>query len=187
MPRHPALSAVALTLLLAAPSLAQTRHADAHVHGTAHLTIVIAEDQVSMELSVPAADIVGFERQPRDDGEQVAIDEAIGTLSDPLSLFSFSPQVQCELASSKISFVGEHDDHEAEQEHGNAHEDHFEFAASFLLNCPAIPSQGLSLETRFFEVFPGSGTIEIEGLVDGGAIRASLAPHTPSAALRPLG
>ncbi len=172
---HPAPAAVALTILLAVPAMAQTRHADSHVHGMAQLTLVIAQGQVSMALSIPAADIVGFERQPRDGQEEAAIDEVIQSLSDPLSLFSFSPDLQCELVSSEIGFLGESEDDD--------HEGHFEFVASYRLECPATPSSGLSLETKFFEIFPGLASMQIEGLIEGSAIRASLAPDTPSIAL----
>jgi hypothetical protein len=185
MLRHPAPAAVALTVLLAAPIMAQMRHADSHVHGTAQLTLVMAQGQVSMALSIPAADIVGFERQPRDDQEEAAIAEVIQSLSDPLSLFSFSPDPGCELASSEIGFLGEseddHHDHADEDEHD--HEGHFEFVASYRLERPAIPSSGLSLETKFFEIFPGLASVQIEGLIEGSAIRATLAPDTPSIAL----
>ena len=187
-----AIPVFALPILLAGlPSLAQTRHAAAHVHGTAHMTVVVAQDQVSIEISIPAADIVSFERQPRDAPEQLAIDDAIQTLSDPLSLFSISPQVQCELAAGEVTFVGavEEDDHEheAEEEHSHGNEAHFEFAASYLIDCSSIASADLRLETRFFENFPGSDAIEIEGLIEGAAFRATMAPDTPSVDLRSPG
>ena len=59
-----------------------------HQHGHGRLNIAIEGSRVSMELEVPAHDIVGFEHQPNTPEQKAAIEKAKTTLADGLSCSS---------------------------------------------------------------------------------------------------
>lgn len=165
--------------LLASPAGAQLRHAGAHVHGLAMLTLVAEGMELSLALEMPAADIVGFEREPANAEEEQRIAAAKELLSDPLALFSFGT-AKCSVTETHVSFGDE-----AEEEHDHAHEhgpEHADFEAEYLLTCEA-PLAPLTLGTQFFARFPDSRAIEVEALIGGKAVKARLTPDAPSALL----
>lgn len=166
--------------LLASPAGAQLRHAGAHVHGLATLTLVAEGAELSLALAVPAADLVGFERAPANAEEERRIDAARQVLSEPLALFSFGA-ADCTVTGTHVSFGDE-----AAEEHDHAHEpgaEHADFEAEYLLTCQA-PLAPLTLGTQFFARFPGTRAIEVEALIGGKAVKARLAPGAPSALLQ---
>lgn len=179
MHRLYALLAAAVVLCPMAAS-AQTRHEEAHMHGTGQLLVAIDGTAVSLELTVPAADIVGFEREPADAAERAGVDGALATLAEPLTLFSFSPDAGCAVTSSAAHF-GDEGEHEAEP---HAHEEHADFAAPYLLDCSQLNGGQLELETQFFTLFESAEALVIEGLVDGSPVQAALSRQEPSARLR---
>lgn len=153
---------------------AQIRHEDAHRHGTGQLLVVIDGTAVSLELTVPASDIVGFEREPVDAAERAGVDGALATLAEPLTLFSFSPDAGCAVMSSAAHFGAK----------PQAHDEHTDFVASYLLDCPHLNGGQLELGTRLFTLFESAGILVIEGLIDGRPVQAKLSRQEPSSRLR---
>ncbi len=99
---------------IAFPAFAEEhRHLGAHVHGHGRLNIAIEDKTMSLELDVPAADIVGFEHEPKTPEEKSALEQAKATLANGLSLFTPSAEAQCTQKSAAVGM---------EAEHGDAHE-----------------------------------------------------------------
>ena len=90
------LIAIAAALALAGQAQAQRakREAGAHVHGASKLNLAIEGRTISMELTAPADDIVGFETRPRTDKQRAAVEQATSTLRDPLRLFTLPPETR---------------------------------------------------------------------------------------------
>ena len=163
----------------ATPSMAQ-----AHVHGTSTMMLVVAGPTVEITIEMPASDIVGFERPPATDAEHELIATAIETLSDPLALFPLAPDAGCTLQSADVDFpFAAHEDHH-DHDHDHEASAHSEFTANYALACPTLATSGVTLQTSFFEAFPAAHAITLEGLIDGAALRATLTPDAPSASLR---
>ena len=59
-----------------------------HVHGKADGSIIIEEQSISIELTIPALSIVGFEHQPKSKEEKQRIKDAMKILQSP-DLFTF--------------------------------------------------------------------------------------------------
>lgn len=119
-----------LATLLALPAYAQdTRQLDAHEHGVGVLNIAAEGSTLLMELRAPGADIVGFEYSPETDADTAAVDGALATLGQPLSLFAIPEAAGCSVTSAAVELEveGDHEghDHGAEKGHDDhGHEDH---------------------------------------------------------------
>lgn len=114
-----------LFALIATPTFAQeTRQADAHEHGVGMLDIAVDGGTLAMVFHAPGADIVGFEYLPESDADRAAVDAAVATLSQPLSLFALPDAAGCtvDAATAELEAEGAHDDHADHAEHDAKHD-----------------------------------------------------------------
>ena len=87
---------IVLAIIAAGPALAEgTRELDAHEHGVGALNIAFDGNNVAMEFQAPGADIVGFEYSAESDTDIAAVQAALDTLSNPLSLFVMPEAAEC--------------------------------------------------------------------------------------------
>lgn len=189
---------LAAVLLLSAASCLASGHGEhrqhtSHVHGIGHLNVAMEGTIVYIELASPAANIVGFEHQPSSDAERRTVLKATETLEDGDSLFVFSTQAKCTLASAKISSPLLASDHEDGHHHSDAHEEkhsdgehdgtkdheahsegtHSEFSAEYQFSC-AHPEKLKSLETQLFSAFPELEKLQTQILTTTGQTGAAL-------------
>lgn len=169
-----------IALLAAAPSFAESvRELDAHEHGVGELNIAVDGTTVLMELHAPGADIVGFEYEAENDEDLAAIENAITTLSDPFSLFTFTSAAGCSVISAHAeleSEAGDHDDHDDHDNHDDHddHDDHeegashTEFHAEYAFEC-ANPSELTSITFGYFTKFENALELEIQIVSEIGA------------------
>ncbi len=152
----------------------QERHADAHVHGVARLQLVTDGPRVSLAFNAPAADLLGFEHTAETDEQKGAVEIARRALGDPIALFGLPGSLGCAPSRSDVHFTAdEPDDHDHDQDHDHG-EGHAEFVAEYELTCSTPVALPLTLETSFFDVFPLAGTLSIEALVAGRALRLEI-------------
>ena len=164
--------------LSATPSLAEeTTQLDAHEHGVGQLNIAFDENKVAMELHAPGADIVGFEYGAKSDVDLAAIDAALQTLSDPLSLFLLPEAASCIVITAHAKLESEdsdHDDHDEEGHDEEGHDDHdeapghTEFHAEYLLECANLTEMS-AITFSYFEIFPNALELEVQVISDKGA------------------
>ena len=97
-----------LVLCLAASlSAAQAKEPGPHQHGVAKLQVAVDGKMLELVLESPLANLVGFERGPRNDKERQTVRAMALRFHDPASLFTPTPQARCtargaELASGVI-------------------------------------------------------------------------------------
>lgn len=167
--------------LSATPSLAEeTTQLDAHEHGVGQLNIAFDENKVAMELHAPGADIVGFEYGAKSDVDLAAIDAALQTLSDPLSLFLLPEAASCIVITAHAKLESEESDHDDHDEEGHddhdeeGHDDHdeapghTEFHAEYLLECANLTEMS-AITFSYFEIFPNALELEVQVISDKGA------------------
>ena len=170
----------------------EQRHHDAHVHGVAHLNAAMEGTSIYLEFTSPAANIVGFEHQPRTPEQKDGVRNAIEKLEDGSKLFIPSPEAQCRLSKSSVKTDIEHDaghdedadhekehehkkdahhedEHEHEKEHHEENEDeharHSEFHSEYRFVCKN--SGKLSqMDVMLFQSFPGIEHIEVQLLTE---------------------
>lgn len=196
LPRTPILCVIATCLTL--PVKAE----DAHVHGVGKLNLAIDGGIVEMELTAPAADIVGFEHKPKDDADHAALDAAVAALGKASDLFVLPEDGGCKLTEVEIEsglIDDEHDDHahgdkhDDDHAHGNKHEDdhahgdhaedhdeeHADFEAHYVLTC-SDPGALTHMDVRYFEVFPAAQELDVQAITPGrGQIKAELTRGDP--------
>ena len=114
------ISLVFVILFTVNVSAAEKRQLDSHEHGHGTLNIAVEDNKISMELEVPGADIVGFERKPKTKAEKATLKKAINDLKKPLSLFVLPSSAACEVKEAKVKLDGdEHDGHDHHKGHGH--------------------------------------------------------------------
>ena len=186
--------AASLVSLCVAPALAEgeKRELGAHEHGHSVLNIAIEGDRIEMEMIAPGADIVGFEHVASSEEDKAAVEQAVTTLGEPLSLFAFSSDAGCSVESVSVEIEGEehHDDHaeeaHAEEEHAEEehHEEaehaeadhgedegeapHNEFHAAYALTCSAPDGlDGIDF-AAFFDSFAGAQEVDVTVISEKG-------------------
>ena len=168
--------ALMIALAIVAPfSSAQDSGASlaAHVHGLSELAIAMEGENLEIQLTSPAMNLVGFEHKARSVEDISAIENADSMLRQHEALFVFS-NGRCDLVQASIDLTGliESDDHEYDHqktehkhanEHTKEHEEHEEHAnkdnhsdvvANYEYHCENI-AQLSALTVDVFQSFPG--------------------------------
>ncbi len=167
----------------------EQRHHDAHVHSVAHMNVALEGNNLYIELSSPAANIVGFEHHPRTQEQKAAVKKAIETLAAGQELFALPAGTGGRLVKAKVQTDIENDsDHGSGQTHAHDraesgkeaevgkhrhgehheaddHERHSEFKAEYHFLCKT-PQKLTRVEVKLFRIFPGIEHIEVQLLTD---------------------
>lgn len=91
----------ASTLALALLALPAYGHGT-HEHGAAQLDVVLDGTDLQLELSTPAANLIGFEHAPRDARQQAILRDAVAALERGDRLFSLSPAAACTFRDARV-------------------------------------------------------------------------------------
>ena len=152
------------------------RHHEAHEHGVAILNLALEGNDLYIEFTSPAANIVGFEHHPRTNEQRNVVKAAVNRLQEGDALFILSAGSQSKLMKSSVDTnidkdtdnhsVSEHahgEDEHHDKEHGKAdgQDRHSEFKAEyhFVFKKPDRLSQ---IDVKLFGVFPGIEHIEVQ-------------------------
>ena len=84
---------------------AETRHYDAHVHGIGKLNVALDGNNLIIELTSPAANIVGFEHAPENEQQSHEVHDAIELLKEGEMLFVFTTKAQCTLHEAHVETI----------------------------------------------------------------------------------
>lgn len=170
---------LAFAIMLAANSsktwAGEQRHHDAHVHGIARLNVALEKGSIHLEFTSPAANIVGFEHQPRTPEQKDSVSHAIEKLEDGSKLFIPSPEAQCQLSKSSVKTdIGHYEEHDADAEHKHEHEKdehhkehedeharHSEFHSEYQFVCKN-PGKLSQMDVMLIKSFPGIEHIEVQ-------------------------
>lgn len=183
-----------LLLLAAGPAAGAESHG-AHEHGRAELNLVLEGRELVVEFTSPAANMVGFEHQPRTVKQKQALKEALARLRQGDKMVILPAAAQCALERAEVSSdlegraaqAGEHGHAPGHaQEHGHAHAEHGEhadFSAIWHFQCQT-PDQLGSLELRpLFKAFPATKRVRAQAVTPRGQFGGELSPGRPKLAL----
>lgn len=162
----------ALALLGPAQAQRAKREVGAHVHGASKLNVAIEGQTISMELSAPAHDIVGFEFRPRTDAQRAAVEQATRTLRDPLKLFTLPQAAGCTVANAAVeqTFENGHADHAPSASNAPARSEgavHSEFQGRYSLTCTDASAVS-NIEFPYFKLFPRADEVEVQVIAPKG-------------------
>jgi hypothetical protein len=148
----------------------------AHVHGEAKLTLALEGNQLQIEFTSPAMNIVGFERKPANQEQQKRIEQALAVLKQGGN-FLVLQGGDCRYvrASSTTTFNHNNpfdahndqaDNHKSNQHshHGHA-ETHQDFSASYVVNCRS-PKSLTGITVQWLSIFQDIKKIEVQWVID---------------------
>ncbi|HEU0157987.1 MAG TPA: DUF2796 domain-containing protein [Hyphomicrobiaceae bacterium] len=148
---------------------AQQRQLGAHEHGRGTLNLAIEGTRVSLELEVPAADIIGFEHVAKTPRQKAAVAQAKKQLLAPQALFKFPGAAGCVVADASVDLEadGEHE-HEQAKAGGDGAKtadagqeaNHSNFHAQYSFTCKTTASITV-VEFGYFQAFAGAQKLEV--------------------------
>ncbi len=132
---------------------------DAHSHGAAHLNIAIDGSQLLIEFRSPAANIVGFEHQPRTPQQRQQITTAVEQLRQAEQLF-ITQGTSCRLEQHDIvtDLLSKHDH---SHRHDDKHDAHSDFDANYALRCDNTAAL-TGINVALFKQFPAIESIAVQ-------------------------
>ena len=131
--KKPFVNIVSLVVVLmgVAPSIYAEKNEtnlDAHVHGLSELTIASEGEDLNIQLTSPAMNIVGFEYKAVSKKDIEAIKNAESILNQPEVLFLFSDNgckpINIDVDISGLIEEDDHGQHDNKQNHHKDHDDH---------------------------------------------------------------
>lgn len=167
-----ALSAVAVALS-AAPAWA----GHAHEHGVAELRVAVEGGEVAIEFATPLDNLVGFEHEPRTDGQRRALAAAEERLQQAQALFVLPEAAGCTVQAVSLDSPwpqggGHAHDHDDGHDHGAGHA---ELVVDYRLRC-SRPAALDGVQVRLFEAFPRLREIRAQRVSARGQGAAVLRP-----------
>lgn len=164
-------------LLLGMSAIAAASDLDghaAHEHGVAHLTLVMDQRTLMIELESPADNLIGFEHAPRKAREKSAVLVALAQLRQP-GILKLNSEAGCNTgkAEAEDPFAGTD---------GSAHQD---FDAEYHFQCQ-FPGKLAQLDASpLFRAFPRLRSLKVDYALPAGQGSATLTPRAPRIRLVP--
>lgn len=180
--------AIALVAAVALPGQA----AGPHQHEVGLAQLVLADSGFDIDLTLPAAALVGFEHQPRNDGERAAVALAIALLETPDTLFSPSKAAGCSgkllaidspllvaasTAVAKAEAPAAHGSHQHDDHAHPASAAHNDLLARYRFSCNDM-SQLAIIELTLFSSLALT-RVELQWLTADGSGITTLSPQQP--------
>jgi hypothetical protein len=174
-------AACALSPLLTFAST-EASAADAHVHGRAALQVAVDGSSLSLELTTPLDNLIGFEHAPRNEKQRAAVRTMAERLRKPEALFAPSAEAGCKpgpvtlqsdvLEPALLSAEGGQTSTaqpsgaggkkgETRASESKGKEEHAALSARFVYHCDRAERLS-NLEVRLFDVFPGVRRLDVE-------------------------
>lgn len=159
----------------------------AHEHGVAQMDVVQDGTELQIELNTPAANLVGFEHQPRNERERDILKAAISALEQGGGLFAPSASAGCVFRDTRIlsSLLSDEDEHahgdHDHQEHGHDDHDHAhaDVFIAWRFDCSAPAALREVSAQALFTRFPGMETIRVQAAVPRGQLADTLTVRKP--------
>lgn len=155
---HPAAAFGAL-LLLGASAFAY----GPHEHGVVRIDVAVEPGRITLLMVSPLANLIGFERAPRNDAERKLVDAALTTLNAASTLFRIDPAAGCTPGPVELNAAALEG---AKADAAQAEAGHADIDASFSFKCRKVAPA--FLDVGLFAAFPGIQRLDVQ-LVNGNA------------------
>lgn len=161
-----------------------TLAAEPHVHGVGTLQLVMEGNRLTIELRLPAMDVVGFEHAPREAKHREAVKKAVALLKDLRQVLEPPAAAECVLATAEVEselLEAKGDDHG-----GHHHADgevHADFEASYHFDCRR-PEALKQIKVTVFQRLPHLEKLEVESVTPAGQRLQRLVPGQDTITLR---
>jgi Protein of unknown function (DUF2796). len=180
-------------LSVAAPAAAgPERQHGPHVHGRGQLTLALEGNALVANLTVPGADLVGFEHAPHTEAQTKAVASAVATLGDGPRILGLPAAAACtqsaaDVQSAQITDDHDHDEEEMHSDDKHADHDHdmeahgaehAEFRVTYRLTC-ASPDKLDHLAVGYFAAFDAAKELVVQAVGPWGQTAKTLTPQAP--------
>lgn len=149
----------AVTALTVNSSVAFAHELSAHVHGVATLEISVDTNIMTLDLSSPLDNLLGFEHPPRNANQQAAIKGMVDNLNKADRIFIPTADAQCTLQSVRLdSPVLDRKEKSRSESGERAHAD---LDGEFIFACRQT-NKLHDLEVKLFDTYPNLHQIKVE-------------------------
>ncbi len=181
------LTALAFGLFGGAPTALAAKP---HVHGAGTLQLVLEGDQLHIELSLPAMNVVGFEHAPKTAEQRDAVMKAVALLQDSSHVIEPPAAAGCTTAPGRVESALLEDqqksdpyDHGHDHNHGHTDEEAYaDFDVTYRFDCRQ-PKALSSLKVTLFQHLPRLEKLEVQSVMPGGQQVRQLVPGQDTLAL----
>ncbi|MTI15355.1 ZrgA family zinc uptake protein [Sansalvadorimonas verongulae] len=186
-----------------------TRHAEKHVHGSGALNFAIDGGQVYLELKTPGFDILGFETIKTDEQRNLlqAAYKKLGngelwSLTPEASCTLAKADIlgkedhhdhndhgdHHDHGDDHTKHEDHHDDHEKDHDkhdshghtdHNHAEGGHMDIQATYVYQCGNISKLRAFSSSNFFNTFPNSRELKVQGLTNNGQVFVEINRERP--------
>ncbi|WP_373508142.1 DUF2796 domain-containing protein [Thiocapsa sp.] len=167
------------------------RQQGAHVHGIAHMTLAAEGPKVLVEVTSPAASLIGFEHAPRTDEERATLALAKENLEAGDAMIRLNIEARCRLEAAEIdaefadSEQSEHGTHAHDQGTDHGEDGHADFHVVYTFACDRPEELG-SAALGLFSGFPALERVLFQYVTAEGQGGAELTPRAPVVLFVPL-
>jgi len=115
----------------------------AHEHGRISINVAVEGQNLSIELEIPAVNVVGFEHAPRTEREKTQAAQAAALLTSGVGLFGVPAEARCRLTEKQVTTpqwgeAGAARDTSADaHDHDHEHDEHADYDARLTYLCEA--------------------------------------------------
>lgn len=151
-----------------------------HVHGSGEINLAVEGADLYLELSSPAANLIGFEHAPYNVQQQAQLQQLRALLSEPARLFVLPEDAACQPLAARVEMPwsgdpGQPAEH-ADPGHAATHADVF---AEYRFVCER-PTALVGLEVLLFDLFPGLQQLQVQYIAPSAQAAAVLTPRRRS-------
>ena len=143
------------------------RELGAHQHGAAEMTLVLQGSLLSINLNLPAMDVLGFERAAKTEQEQHQLGQAVADLRDAKKMLTLTPAAMCELSDAEVQ-----SGLLSTEQVGNGHAD---FLVYYEFTCQA-PEKLSSVDASVFNRYPSITALQLTWIIDAQQGLETLSP-----------
>ncbi|MDM3871332.1 DUF2796 domain-containing protein [Porticoccus sp. W117] len=146
----------------------------AHVHGHAHMSLAQDGNTLWVEMRVPAFDLLGFEREAKDDGERALINATVYQLRQSQTLVKLPEAANCELQKAAVESPILEQDHSGHSHESHGHKGHADIEVSQQFECQN-PASLNAVEVALFNNYSRIERADIQWTLEGrqGSARAT--------------
>jgi hypothetical protein len=161
-------SCAAILGLGLATSMALAQHR-AHEHGALKIDVAVQPTSITVDLSTPLDNLVGFERAPRTEAERRRVAQALTRLRDAAALFVVDPAAQCKPSGVTLSShaLGLGDAAAAESD------GHADLDASINFECRDA-ARATHIDVKLFDAFARVQRIDVQAITPAQQLKATL-------------
>jgi hypothetical protein len=170
-----ALLGTALSLSLLLPQQVLAHEPGAHVHGVATLEVALDAKVLTIDLSSPLDNLIGFEHLPQNDRQKMLVKAMADRLNKADKLFIPTPSAACTLHNTELSSLVLNNSKDPKPQPAADGEEagHADLDGEFVFTCEH-PENLHDMEVRLFNPFPNLHILNVAVATAKGQAAAKL-------------